>query len=84
MDSLVALIPDATIGGAGKSGSVEIEVTVEALDPEAALSLGSSIIRSAIHSTGGFTRGWRVDWCDVKSSEVRDDVAADHHLIEAH
>ncbi len=67
MDELVKLATDPAIQAVGKTGQVEISVTVEADDPESAVHAGSSVIRTAAHAAGGHTGGWSVDWCEARA-----------------
>ena len=67
MENLVGLvdtecgIKDPAISLDEANNLVTIDVTVEAVDFEAAVELASSCIRSAIHAAGGHTPDWNVE-----------------------
>ena len=49
---------DFALGADDEARSIEVQITVEAATLEAAVSLGVSSLRSAIHASGGGTPGW--------------------------
>lgn len=71
MEELLRLaVEDPSIGATGKTGEVEISVTVEADDLDTALTAGGTAIRSAIHAAGGSTPDWSVDWCSAYGRRI--------------
>lgn len=58
-------VHDAKYRGSLAEGEASVSITVEAEDAGGALTLGSSAIRSALHTVKAHTPGWREHWCSV-------------------
>lgn len=75
MDQLLALeaagcgIHSSAVSLDLASGTVEVEVSVDHDDEEAAQAVSQSCIRAAIHATGGHTASW-----DVASDQVTSEL----------
>ena len=50
-------------------GEIDIVVSLDAEDELRSIELGSALIRSALHAAGGYTPGWKVDWCVTSRDE---------------
>jgi hypothetical protein len=64
MDALLDLeecnpeVHDPSVGASLAEGTAEIELTVDTESSEEAVRISRSIIRTAIHTAGGFTPDW--------------------------
>jgi hypothetical protein len=54
------------------TGHIDLALTVSAFQFEEAVSVGSSLIRTAFHAAGAATPGWSVDWIEVKAERSPD------------
>ncbi|MGI8774695.1 MAG: hypothetical protein ACR2KQ_06735 [Actinomycetota bacterium] len=45
-------------------GEVRISVTVKARSEKKAAEKADALVRSAVHTAGGFTGGWDIEWPD--------------------
>lgn len=74
MEELLRLgAEDPAIGGAMRTGEVEISLNLEAASPEDAVPMAGTMIRTAIHAAEGNTADWpRYDDRALKASIVEE------------
>ena len=71
MEELVRLkATDPGVGLTGATGVVEISVVVKADGLDNAMSVGASLIRSAVHAAGGHTPGWTITWIEARLTDT--------------
>lgn len=73
MEALLDLDADPDIGATLGTGTVEVEVTVDADDLEEAFFKGLTTIRTAFHTAGASTHGWPSHADVMANVETKDD-----------